>query len=185
MTDREHFRRILRPFISVALTLAMAASCSRPASYEQFIKAEDAVGGVYEFALPASLRVPGEDTAFDIFFYTSPLKDALQLEIVAEGLCETVWFPAGEHRALYRSGVVFSGSGGQAADSALLRNPIRENASLAACPPDSSLFRNPIRENASLAACPTEEVILRIKVADPPEDFRGLGIICKRNNGTR
>ena len=86
-TDREHFGRILRPFFSAALILALAA-CSRPVSYEQFIKAEDAPAGIYEFAIPSSIftssaspaAVPGP--TYNISIYTAPLEKALQLDIL-------------------------------------------------------------------------------------------------------
>ena len=150
------------------LAVLLAVACSGPGSYEEFVRAEDATGGVYEFALPASIC--------DLSFYTAPLDEPLQLEItwkavepnqlnindmpetplqpeLSRRFCETadnqeimlhalhretVWFPAGQNKALYRSGVRLAGA-----------------------------------------------VVLRVRPVNPPEDFRGLGIIIKRNDGTR
>ena len=134
------------PRLFLAVLMVMAVACSRPGSWEQFVRAEDAPGGVYEFALPlpasTSTATPSA-TTYDISFYTAPLAEPLQLEILWQLMAakqlnisnipeaplqpgverrfyesadnqtvachsETVWFPAGEHRALYRSGVRFS-----------------------------------------------------------------------------
>ena len=94
----------------------MAVACSRPGSWEQFVRVEDAPGGVYEFVIPSSSVIPSEakESTFNLTFYTSPLDEPLQLEVTwlySPGdilLTETVWFPAGDHRALYRSGIRFS-----------------------------------------------------------------------------
>ncbi len=160
----------------------MAVACSRPGSWEQFVRAEDAPGGVYEFAIPSSSVIPSEakESTFNLTFYTSPLDEPLQLEVtwlyssaevfpvsqkhghqeqkpreivpgppsdrdtgntlIAPVFSETVWFPAGEHRALYRSGILSEAK---------------------------------------------EAEIIQVKPIDPPADFRGLGIICKTNDGTR
>ncbi len=165
-----------------AILLIMAVACSRPGSWEQFVRAEDAPGGVYEFAIPSSSVIPSEakESTFNLTFYTSPLDEPLQLEVtwlyssaevfpvsqkhghqeqkpreivpgppsdrdtgntlIAPVFSETVWFPAGEHRALYRSGILSEAK---------------------------------------------EAEIIQVKPIDPPADFRGLGIICKTNDGTR
>ena len=206
-----------------AILLVMAVACSRPGSWEQFVKVEDAPGGVYEFALPlqvsTSTATPSA-TTYDISFYTAPLAEPLQLEIlwqlmaakqlnisnmpesslrpgVGDGLCETadnqtvachsetVWFPAGEHRALYRSSVRFS-------DDLSGNTPISLQV-----PPKNPL---PVENNAEISTgtpknTPTciengeklyrSAVTIRVTPINPPEDFRGLGIIIKRNDGTR
>ena len=211
--------------LPVAL-LALAA-CSRPASYEQFIKAENARDGVYEFAIPASI-FPATSTSttaaapaltYDISIYTAPLDDALQLEIswlelpsgdlshfspemqqvpsekggpgakmpeYAAGtpkidttcsnngvLCgrsepgpriiheESVWFPAGEHRALYRSGLALGNV------------------------PEPCASQDTVGIPGGTHATPAPRIILKIKPVNPPGSFRGLGIIFKRNDGTR
>ena len=128
-----------RVFAVAALILAVA--CSRPGSWEEFVRAEDAVGGVYEFAPDMADGA----TTYDIALYTAPLAEPLQLEVTwlntqAEVLSETVWFPAGMNSALYRSGI----------------------------------------------KVPTEtSILIRVKPLNPPQDFRGLGIICEQNDGTR
>lgn len=124
------------------LFLILTVSCTSPSSWEQFVRAEDAADGVYEFAIPSEAK----ESTFNLTFYTSPLDEPLQLEVTwlySPGdilLTETVWFPAGEHRALYRSGILSEAK---------------------------------------------EAEIIQVKPIDPPADFRGLGIICKKNDGTR
>ena len=128
-----------RPAALLAVLLAVA--CSGPGSYEEFVRAEDATGGVYGFVIPSSTVIPSEAKepgSYDLSFYTSPLAEPLQLQITLDSLSETVWFPAGQNKALYRSGVRLAGA-----------------------------------------------VVLRVRPINPPEDFRGLGIIVKRNDGTR
>lgn len=120
--------------IPILLALAMLCSCSRPASYEEFIRCDEASGGIYEF----SVDLPDSTASYDLSFYTSALKAPLQLEISLDSLRETVWFPEEKGLALYRS---------------------------------------LIRPGASMA--------LRIKPLDPPDGFRGLGIILEQNDGTR
>ena len=244
-TDREHFARILRPFFSAVVMLALAA-CSRPASYEQFIKAENARDGVYEFAIPATIILPSGASAvpatspsastssapaspavyaaapaptFDISLYTAPLENALQLEILwlelpsgdlshfspempqvpSENggpgakmpqnaadttkidttcsnngvLCdrpapgprtiheESVWFPAGKHRVLYRSGLALGNV------------------------PEPCASQDTAGIPGGTHATPAPRIMLKIKPVNPPGSFRGLGIICKRNDGTR
>jgi len=233
-TDREHFARILRPFFSAVVMLALAA-CSRPASYEQFIKAENARDGVYEFAIPATILTSASSVnttahtasaaaaapapTFDISLYTAPLENALQLEILwlelpsgdlshfssempqvpSENggpganmpqnaadttkidttcsnngvLCgrsapgpriiheESVWFPAGKHRVLYRSGLALGNV------------------------PEPCASQDTAGIPGGTHATPAPRIILKIKPVNPPGSFRGLGIICKRNDGTR
>ena len=216
------------------MMLALAA-CSRPASYEQFIKAENARDGVYEFAIPATILTSASSVnttahpasaataapapTFDISLYTAPLENALQLEIswlelpsgdlshfspemqqvpsekggpgakmpeYAAGtpkidttcsnndvLCgrsepgpriiheESVWFPAGEYRVLYRSGLALGNV------------------------PESCASQDTVGIPGGTHATPAPRIILRIKPVNPPGSFRGLGIIFKRNDGTR
>ena len=121
--------------------------------------AEDAADGVYEFVIPSEAK----ESTFNLTFYTSPLSEPLQLAITwlySPGdilLTETVWFPAGEHRALYRSGIRFS------ADLSGNTTTCIENG--------EKLYRS--------------AVTIQVTPINPPEDFRWLGIICKTNDGTR
>ena len=169
------------------LLVLLTAACNPPASYEQFVRADEAPDGIYEFTLPA------RSASFDLSFYTAPLSAPLQLavswinsqdevmqvsqksghlqrkpHINAAGppskqdtcstcgsdgplISEIVWFPAGEHMALYRSGIsAYSPKYGGSSETP---------------------------EEAGM--------ILRVKPINPPERFRGLGIICKRHDGTR
>ena len=233
----------------LAAALIMAVACSRPGSWEQFIRAEDAPGGVYEFVIPASVitpttvnpstsAIPSEvkepslramassdcKSTFDLTFYTSPLSEPLQLEILwqvtpqlmagnqlntsnmPEALLqpgverrfyesadnqtvacrsETVWFPAGEHRALYRSGVRFSADlSGNTPKSLQVppKNPLPvENiAEISTGTPKNTPTCIENGENLYRSA-----VTIQVTPINPPEDFRGLGIICKTNDGTR
>ena len=211
------------PRLFLAVLMVMAVACSRPGSWEQFVKVEDAPGGVYKFALPlqasTSTATPSA-TTYDISFYTAPLAEPLQLEILWQLMAakqlnisnmpeaplqpgverrfyesadnqtvachsETVWFPAGEHRALYRSSVRFS-------DDLSGNTPISLQV-----PPKNPL---PVENNAEISTgtpknTPTcigngeklyrSAVTIRVTPINPPEGFRGLGIIIKRNDGTR
>ena len=209
-TDREHIGRILCPFFSAALILALAA-CSRPVSYEQFIKAEDAPAGIYEFAIPSSIFTSSASPAaaapklsavsgptYNISIYTAPLEKALQLDILwiaassedlqhfpskmpqvpfEKGrqiiLRESVWFPAGEHRALYRSGVSLG-----VREEDIVERPATPGQG-------EGPFRDGVGGMSSFRTETASGILLQIKPINPPETFRGLGIICKQNDGTR
>ena len=206
-----------------AILLVMAVACSRPGSWEQFVKVEDAPGGVYEFALPlpasTSTATPSA-TTYDISFYTAPLAEPLQLEILWQLMAgnqlntsnmpeaplqpgverrfyesadnqtvachsETVWFPAGEHRALYRSGVRFSADlSGNTPKSLQVppKNPlpVENNAEISTGTPKNTPTCIGNGEKLYRSA-----VTIRVTPINPPEGFRGLGIIIKRNDGTR
>ena len=237
------------------ISLVLAVSCSGPGSYEEFVRAEDAAGGVYEFALPGSTPsaatvIPSaakEPNAFDLSFYTAPLDEPLQLEItwkavepnqlnindmpetplqpeLSRRFCEsadnqavtlhairreTVWFPAGQHKALYRSGVSLDNSinSNNTTRASAGPSPIQgifgEGTSvLPPTFPNSGQKRG--RSQASGQDLPQKQgkmgkvesllgkgeskgpqIQLQVRPIDPPEDFRGLGIIIKRNEGTR
>lgn len=209
-TDREHIGRILCPFFSAALILALAA-CSRPVSYEQFIKAEDAPAGIYEFAIPSSIFTSSASPAaaapklsavsgptYNISIYTAPLEKALQLDILwiaassedlqhfpskmpqvpfEKGrqiiLRESVWFPAGEHRALYRSGVSLG-----VREEDIVERPATPGQG-------EGPFRDGVGGMSSFRTETASGILLQIRPINPPEGFRGLGIICKQNDGTR
>ena len=168
-----------RFFALVSLLLAVA--CSRPGSYEEFVKAEDAPGGVYEFVLPGGTSVipsaAKEPATYDLSFYTAPLAEPLQLEITWPEYRETVWFPAGQHQALYRSGVRFAGAEASPSGSSL-RSPHHPSGTV---PPLSNRGCYVPEGEASAPVA----VVLQVRPVNPPADFRGLGIIIKRNDGTR
>ena len=214
------------------LFLILIVSCTRPSSWEQFVKVEDAADGAYEFAVPVQASVPSSDVSassdaatYDLSFYTAPLAEPIQLEVTwlyspaevfpvsqkhghreqkprenvpsppserdtgntftAPVFSETVWFPAGQHRALYRSGINFSD------------DLSRKTAFSIQVPPKNPL---PVEENAEISTgtpknTPTciengeklyrSAVTIQVTPINPPEGFRGLGIICKKNDGTR
>ena len=186
-----------------AILLVMAVACSRPGSWEQFIRVEDAPGGVYEFAIPPSSVIPSEakESTFNLTFYTSPLDEPLQLAVTwlnSPGeelrstygpdsilLTENVWFPAGEHRALYRSGIRFSDDlSGNTPKSLQVPPksplPVENIAEISTGTPKNTPTCIENGENLYRSA-----VTIQVTPINPPEDFRGLGIICKTNDGTR
>ena len=162
------------------LLVLLTVACNPPASYEQFVRADEAPEGIYEFTLPDFCTAPAatfchsersachsersEGISFDLSFYTAPLSAPMQLEVawsypqdegVVARYSETVWFPASKHRALYRNSITVPT--GDASAPALSVIPSEAKA----------------------------PVIIRVKPINPPERFRGLGIICKRHDGTR
>ena len=106
----------MKAVCSVLFALLMLAGC-RPASYEQFVRADQASGGEYVFNLDLS----DSTASYDISLYTrvdsgimkaEDPSHSLGLEIrwVADStfLCETVYVPYGGRagsNSLYRSGV--------------------------------------------------------------------------------
>ena len=282
--------RAARLFPSILLILAVA--CSGPASYEQFVKAEDAVDGVYEFVLPVEAAVALPETSvcsdfgssditaavFDLSFYTAPQAEPLQLEVTwlystaevfpvsqkhghqeqiprenvpgppsdmdtgntltAPVFSETVWFPAGQHRALYRSGITIPTGAEVSPFGSSLRSPHHSSGTVPPLPSgspkncrflgctrgcyvpqgDTSASAGPVVAGPSLISAEnlegatvlpptfhdsgqkqgrsqeksgdlpqieTKTWKVIVKPINPPEDFRGLGIICKKNDGTR
>lgn len=116
--------------------------------------------------------------------------------LIAPVFSETVWFPAGEHRALYRRGVSLVNesplvSTSPAATSPAGPSPISaENGEGAAVLPPTfpNSEQNRGRCQEKDGDLPQKEVKtgkVIVKPINPPEDFRGLGIICKTNDGTR
>ena len=232
-------RRYLHSFRAMlAGVLLVAASCSRPGSYEEFVKAADAVDGVYEFVLPNSVMPgsTGHPATFDLSFYTAPLDEPLQLDITwnvvaantltankltdsipteNEGnksaqdsnnqsvVChrEIVWFPAGRHKALYRSGMSFDTSAlcgpspiqDVSGESASVLPPTFPNSgqkqgrSQASGQdlPQYEAFLGKVAGLNERGKSQGQQIRLQVRPVNPPEDFRGLGIICKRNDGTR
>lgn len=266
------------------LFLILIVSCTRPSSYEQFVRAEDAADGVYEFTLPimaaeasaetsVSSGSETSDVTYDLSFYTAPLADPLQLEVtwlyssaevfpvslkhghqeqkprenvpgppserdtgntlIAPVFSETVWFPAEQHRALYRSGITIPTGAEVSPFGSSLRSPHHSSGTVPPLPSGSpkncrffgctrgcyvpqgdtsatvrpSLFSGENVEGAVVLpptfhdsgqkqgrsqeksgdlpqkVAKTWKVI--VKPVNPPENFRGLGIICKTNDGTR
>ena len=210
-TDREHFARILRPFFSAVVMLALAA-CSRPASYEQFIKAENARDGVYEFAIPATILTSASSVnttahpasaaaaapapTFDISIYTAPLEKALQLDILWLEL------PSGDlshsspemPQAPSENGGPGANMPQNASDTTKIDTTCSNNGVLCgrSAPGPRTIHEESVwfpagkhRVLYRSGVASTPRIILKIKPVNPPESFRGLGIICKRNDGTR
>ena len=200
-TDRAHLRRRWRHFrTAIGIAGLFAIACSRPASYEQFVRADETAGGTYVFTIPATIAdaaASGEVApTFDVSIYTAPLKEPLQMEIC--------WLVATSEDLQHFS-------------QKMLQIPLENGGPIAKMPEnasdtpqkDSTCSKNAffcdrsgqraqiiLKENVWFPAgehralyrsgvSPASDIILQIKPINPPEGFRGLGIICKRNDGTR
>ena len=193
------------------------------------MRSEDAMDGVYEFVLPVEAAVALAETSvsscsgttdvpvatYDLSFYTAPLVEPLQLEVMWLYsstsdtndilLSETVWFPAGQHRALYRSSINFSDDLSRNTPKSLQvppKNPlpVEKYAEISTGTPQNTPTciengKKLDRSAMSTLVIPSAHSVIpgeaknslkiQVKPIDPPEDFRGLGIICKKNDGTR
>lgn len=139
-------RRALLTVAAAALVLSLCR-CSRPTETEVFIKAADAVGGVYSFDLPLEDSL----STYDVSFYTR------------------VDAPAGRR------------SGGSLELNVLWVSPSGERAGETVHMDTAKLL-----ETYRTGVSPLEPGVwtLKVKVKDPPEGLRGLGVVCKEN-GTR
>ena len=191
--DREHLKKCFRTFFCMFGVL-LGISCSGPGSYEEFVRAEDATGGVYEFVIPSEAKESGEAkepslramaplggksaATYDLSFYTAPLDEPMQLEITwysveanqlnTNKLPETPLQPELSRRFC------------ESADNqAVTLHAIRRETVWFPAGQHKALYRSGVRLEASAP------VAMRVRPIDPPEDFRGLGIIIKRNDGTR
>ena len=144
------------PLIAVLLL----AAC-RPASYEQFIRADQATDGEFVFALDLS----DSSAVYDLSFYTriDPALMAVEQPDRSLGL-EVSWFaPAsaapepveGPDSVALRE-TVFLPYGGKAGSLQLYRSGVR--------PSPAGEWRVTVRPQAA------------------PEGLRGIGIICKRHD---
>ena len=161
---RGHFRqsagnqRVARHVIALLLLLA---AC-RPASYEQFIRADQATGGEYVFALDLS----DSSAVYDLSFYTriDPALMAVEQPDRSLGL-EISWFaPAAPD----------SGLDPEPQDSVALRETVflpygGKAGSL-------QLYRSGVRPS------PAGEWRVTVRPQAAPEGLRGIGIICKRHD---
>ncbi|MBR4809226.1 MAG: hypothetical protein IK031_02990 [Bacteroidales bacterium] len=109
---------MMRPLPAVILMMLVLASCGQPPSREYFQRSDSS--GDYSF----NIDMPDTLSAYDISFYAAidrPLfqRDTLScfpLQVVWRSpsgrfFSETVYYPAGSQRELYRSGVVPSEAG--------------------------------------------------------------------------
>ena len=111
---------MMRPIpVFYVLALVLLAACSRPSSREYFLRSDGT--GEYSF----DIEMPDSLAAYDISFYAAldrPVfkRDTLTsfpLQVVWRSpsgrfFSETVYYPASQARALYRSSVVPSETGG-------------------------------------------------------------------------
>lgn len=140
-----------RRFTVLCAAVAALAACSEPASFEEFVRADMAENGVYEFVLDLSDSL----STYDISLFTkvdAPVmgrirsSSSIGLEVawkeagaISPALSETVYLPYGDKgvsASLYRSGVKPSSPGSWS---------------------------------------------VLVRPVDPPAGLRGIGIICKRN----
>lgn len=135
-----------------AIAALLLLSACKPASYEQFVRADQAPDGEYVFALDLS----DSTASYDISLYTrvdTPVLEAekpsgqlrLEVEWTAPansegGLSETVYLPYGN-----RAG-------------------------------SSNLYRSGVRPS------PAGEWRVAVRPKNAPEGLRGIGIICKRHD---
>ena len=195
---------MLRIILPVTLLL-LAAGC-RPASYEQFIRADQAQDGEYVFALDLS-----DSTAtYDLSFYTR-VDPALMAAATpsAELALQVCWYsPAGEATAsdpVRGSAAHPSQPGGWAPRSEGNRGPRKSadfwgaheggtplggstSPACLAMPELSEIVYLPFGAEAGsvklyrsgVNPAPAGEWHLSVTPIAPPEGLRGIGIICKR-----
>ena len=104
-------RTVLRAVCAAAACLLLAC-CVKPASYEEFIRADEATGGLYSFTLDMADSL----CTYDISFYTAD--DELQAEGLpvyvvwtgpgSESFEELVYMKPDETIQPYRTGLVMS-----------------------------------------------------------------------------
>lgn len=111
----------MRRLTAILIMATALASCTRPESYETFVRASEAREGVYSFELDLS----DSDCSYDISFYTKIDRPRLRsrqgqasmpLAVIwtspqGEEFSETVYYPIGQLRTAYRSGVVMNEPG--------------------------------------------------------------------------
>lgn len=94
----------------VAAAILLLASCTRPDSYECFVRVDQAPAGLFPFQVDLSDSL----STYDIYFYTAayPGMDSDGLDIQAvwvgpsgQSASEDVCMDVGKVRELYRSGV--------------------------------------------------------------------------------
>lgn len=100
------------------LVLVVLAACSRPKSYEEFIREKDSVSGMYSFELDMTDSLD----IYDVWFYTrvdrsraATVADYPPMELVVWWVApsgkvydETVYMSSGDYRGVrekYRSGI--------------------------------------------------------------------------------
>ncbi|MBR6270414.1 MAG: hypothetical protein IKR30_07605, partial [Bacteroidales bacterium] len=146
----------------IAIFAIMLLVSCRPASYEQFIRADQAQAGEYVFVLDLS-----DSTAtYDLSLYTR-VDPALMAAATpsAELALQVCWMnPGGEEAA---------------SDSACFAKPAMSEIvylPYGAAGGTVQLYRSGIKPS------PAGEWRLTITPMTPPAGLRGLGIICKRND---
>lgn len=140
----------------VSLLLVFALASCRPASYEQFLRCDQAEGGEYVFMLDMSDTL----SDYDVSFYSRIDAPVMESAKPASQMALSVsWFaPQGTAPSL--SETVYLPYGGAAGSVRLYRSGVRVE--------------------------PLGEWRVSVRPQDAPEGLRGIGIICKRNlHGTR
>ena len=138
----------------VLFALLMLAGC-RPASYEQFVRADQASGGEYVFNLDLS----DSTASYDISLYTRVDSGIMKAEDPSHSLgLEIRWRAASGLQAdsTFLCETVYVPYGGRAGSNSLYRSGVRPN--------------------------PAGEWRVLVRPLDAPAGLRGIGIICKRND---
>ena len=138
------------------LAAAILAACGRPVVVESFVGAADAPEGVYSF----SADMTDSLSVYDISFYTRidarrSRAESLDLRIVLAAPSGTVYSESAKMPLRPAKG------GGYFSRTSLAK------------------YRSGLR--------PVESGIwkIEIRVQDPPEGFRGFGLVTRRKDGTR
>lgn len=101
---------VMHIFVAAVAMLLLVAACTRPDSFEKFVRVDQAPAGLFSFPVDLSDSL----STYDISFYTAdyPGRDTtgLELQVVwvgpsGQSASETVYMDVGKGRELYRSGV--------------------------------------------------------------------------------
>lgn len=138
----------LHAFFAAAACLLLAC-CTKPANYEEFIRADEAESGIYSFTLDLA------DTlcTYDISFYVSPARSNVQVDTSRAGKCMPVY-------------VVWTGPEDESFEEVVYMNP--------------SETVQPYRKGVEMARL--GEWKLDLRPMEVPAGFRGIGVICHRND---
>lgn len=145
------------------LAAALFTACDEPESYEQFVKAPEGKGiAADNLAFFAEFEFPMKDASksYDLSFYTRvDLPAAVTLQLLDPMRLDVEWFsPA-------------------CADSAAFAETVYL---------DGGMERGVVKTyRTAVSPRPVGNWKIKVCIPETPRGFRGLGMICKRNDGTR
>lgn len=139
---------ILHTFFVAAACLLLVC-CTRPAYYEEFVRADEAESGIYSFTLDLSDSL----STYDLSFYLSPVPMTSKLDSTRAGRCMPVY-------------IVWTGPDEGRFEEMVYMDPNKEV--------------QPYREAVSMTA--PGEWNLELRPMEVPTGFRGIGVICHRND---